>query len=273
MIKGMTGFGNATFSAGNVKGIIEVKSQNHRYLDIVYYLPVGFGSIENKVRQIIGQRVSRGRVSIFVKITEKPFQHLTYNKQAVNEYLKYASSLRHDYRLENDLKLSDLIKLPGVIEAREAHITGDDLWPAIEKGLRRAVDGLSRMRASEGRSLKADISSVLKRMSIEGKRIQSRVKAILSEKKKTLSMEEFSSFQKGSDVNEEITRLKHYIDEFKLLLTSDVSVGKKLDFVAQEMQRETNTIGAKVQEQVVSNAVIALKSKIEKLREQAQNIE
>jgi uncharacterized protein (TIGR00255 family) len=105
------------------------------------------------------------------------------------------------------------------------------------------------------------------------KTIQSRSKAILAEKKAALTLDELSSFQKGADINEEMTRLKHYIDEFKLLLTSSTGVGKKLDFVAQEMQRETNTIGAKVQDQVVSNAVIALKSKIEKLREQAQNIE
>src|SRR3989338_3933856 len=138
MIKGMTGFGNAAFSAGRVKGMVEVKSQNHRYLDIVYYLPMGFGSIESKIRQMIGQHISRGRVSISIKITEKPFQHLTYNKEAVNEYLKYARNLKKDYRLENDLKLSDLIKLPGVIEAKEVLLTGDDLWPAIEKGLNKA---------------------------------------------------------------------------------------------------------------------------------------
>ena len=105
------------------------------------------------------------------------------------------------------------------------------------------------------------------------KKIQKKSKSILKDKKKKLNEEEFRSIQRSSDVNEEITRLLHYIIEISSLLKSKISVGKKIDFIAQEMQRETNTIGSKLQDKVVSNAVIALKSKIEKIREQAQNIE
>ena len=113
----------------------------------------------------------------------------------------------------------------------------------------------------------------MKKMATHLRTIQTRSKAILKDKKKKLTVEEFSSLQKSSDINEEISRLKHYIDEVKILLKATSPVGKKLDFIAQEMQRETNTIGSKVQDNVVSNAVISLKSKIEKIREQAQNIE
>ena len=105
------------------------------------------------------------------------------------------------------------------------------------------------------------------------KTIKLRAHIILKEKKTQLTIEEFNSFQKSSDINEELTRLSHYIEELRLLLKSNVSIGKKIDFVAQEMQRETNTIGSKLQDKIVSNAVIALKSKIEKIREQSQNIE
>lgn len=273
MIKGMTGFGTAQIIAGKIKGVIEVKSQNHRYFDVVYYLPIGFASIENRIRQLLNKNIKRGRVTVSVKITEKPSQALTINKDAVKEYLKHAKALKKEYGLKNNLALSDLIRMPGVVEARETMIDVNKLWPIIEKDLRRSVNSLASMRQREGKSLAADFSSVLKRMLLRIKKIRARAKAILKEKKKKASSDEFSSFQKSNDIHEEIERLTHYIEEFKFLLKSTVSVGKKLDFVAQEMQRETNTIGSKLQDKVVSNCVIALKSKIEKLREQAQNIE
>lgn len=273
MIKGMTGFGNATISQGKVKGIVEIKSQNHRYFDLVYYLPSGFASMEGRIRQLINKSLDRGRISVSVKITEKPAQELTFNKEAVGQYLKYAHSLKKEYGLDNNLTLSDLIRLPGVVEAREIILDPESLWPAVEKALVKAIQGLMGMREREGKSLTTNFNQVLNRMLGQIKLIQARGKALLKEKKKTLTDDEFISYQKSNDIGEELTRLAHYVEEFKLHLKSPVDVGKKLDFVAQEMQRETNTIGSKVQDKIVSNSVIALKSKIEKLREQAQNIE
>ena len=129
------------------------------------------------------------------------------------------------------------------------------------------------MRQREGRSLIADMNKLLNLMLLQTKKIRMRSGIILKEKRKLLTDEEFSSFQKGADINEELSRLIHHIEEFRILLRSDIAVGKKLDFIAQEMQRETNTIGSKLQDKVVSNAVIALKSKVEKIREQSQNVE
>ncbi len=273
MIQGMTGFGSAEIFFGKIKGIIEIKSQNHRYFDLVYYLPPGFGSIENKIRGVINKSIKRGRVAVSVKITEKPLFELMLNREAVQIYLKYSKMLQKEFGLNNNLSLSDLIKLPGVFESREVVIDGEKLWPMIEKCLKQALKSVMNMRMREGRSLALDFSAVLKRMIEQIVKIQSRAKIILQEKKGILSPEEFLSFQKGCAINEEITRLKHYILEFKSLINSKAGIGKKLDFVAQEMQRETNTIGAKLQDQIVSTGVIALKSKIEALREQAQNIE
>jgi len=273
MIKGMTGFGNAPLSLGKVKGALEIKSQNHRYFDIVFYLPAGFSSIEENIRQNIARKVKRGRVSVSLKITDKPMQKLTFNKEAVREYLKYARILKKEYRLNSDLALSDLIKLPGVVSAKDTILQVEKLWPAINKSLNGATASLMKMREREGRSLAQDISRICTKMKEKTRNIKMRAKRILQDKRKKIADEEFSSFQKSADINEEISRLSHYIDEFKLLLRSKASVGKKLDFIAQEMQRETNTIGAKLQDKLVSGAVIALKSNIEKLREQAQNIE
>lgn len=273
MIRGMTGFGCSQISAGKIKGVIEVKSLNHRYLDISFYLPIGFGSIENKIRQILQKNMARGRVTVSLKITNKPIEILDFNKDAVQKYLKYANILKKEFGFNDNLSLSDLIKLPGVVEAKEGVLSGELLWPAIERSLKLSLNELNTMRKREGRSLTIDVSDKLKQMLEQVKKIQARSIVILKEKKSHLNNDEFSSFQKGADVNEEISRLIHYIDEFKLLLKTDVSVGKNLDFVAQEMQRETNTIGSKLQDKFVTNAVIALKSKIEKIREQSQNIE
>lgn len=273
MIKGMTGFGSASFSSGNIKGALEIKTVNHRYLDIVFYLPPGFAATEDKIRQLISKVVDRGRITVSVKIIDRPHVALTFNKFVVEEYLKYAKILQKSYDLKNDLALSDLIRLPGVVETREVVLDSEGLWPAIEKSLQRALNSLLQMRKREGRSLSADIAGLLRRMQKQSANIRVRSELDLKEKKKTLSNEEFSSYQKSNDISEEIIRLAHYIDEVKLLLKAGAGIGKKLDFVAQEMQRETNTIGSKLQDKVVANAVIALKSKIEKLREQAQNIE
>jgi len=273
MIKGMTGFGTAKVNAGDIKGVVEIKSVNHRYLDLAFFLPVGFGAVESKIRQTVSKYVRRGRVTISFKIIARPKPRISLNKKAVTQYLTYARALKNEFHLENTLNLSDLIKLPGVVEACEVFVTPETIWPAMEKSLDKALSGLEVMRKREGRALFKDINIILRRMLLHVNKIQKRSRAILKEKKKTLLLDEYSSFQKSIDINEEIARLTHYIEEFKALVKSTESAGKKLDFIGQEMQRETNTIGSKLQDTVVSNCVISIKSKIEKLREQAQNIE
>ena len=273
MIKGMTGFGAAEISVGKIKGGIEIKSQNHRYFDIVYYLPPGMSSLENGIRDTANREIERGRIMVSVKITDRPLQDIRFNKDAVQEYLRYTKILKKEFNLNGDLRPSDLIRLPGVIETREVVLEAEEIWPAVKKALDVALKSLMAMRNREGKALAKDMGAILRRMLMRIKKIDSRTKAILREKKKALPKDEFLSIQKGNDISEELTRLTHYIQEFKMHLQASGGVGKKLDFVAQEMQRETNTIGSKVQDREVSNSVIALKSKIEKLREQAQNVE
>lgn len=273
MITGMTGFGAAEISTVDVKGTIEVKTVNHRYFDISYYFPIGFGSIEEKVRRIINQNVKRGRVTVSLKIAQRSAQTGALNHGAVKRYLEVAKILEKNYGLKDQLTVSDLLRLPGVINVQDFILNPEELWPHIEKSLLKAMKGLLLMRSREGKTLATDISDKLRLMSSEIVKIRQRAKAILQDKKKMMTNEEFSSYQKSNDINEELTRLSHYIDEAKALLKSGDLAGKKFDFVAQEMQRETNTVGSKVQDQLVSNAVIALKSKIEKIREQSQNVE
>ncbi|MFA5261920.1 MAG: YicC/YloC family endoribonuclease [Candidatus Omnitrophota bacterium] len=273
MIKGMTGFGQELLSSGKIKAVIEIKSVNQRYLDINYFLPVGFGSLENKIRLMIQNNLHRGRVTVSLKIVEKETQEAKLNKNIARRHLQNANRLKKEFGIKGDLTLSDLVKLPGVLEIKETVLSPEALWPVLSKGFEKAIKGLLLMRISEGKSLANDVTDKLRIMSLQIKKIQKKARSLLNEKKKELTPEEFRSFQRGSDVNEEVTRLLHYIEEIKPLLKSDTAVGKKIDFIAQEMQRETNTIGSKLQDKVVSNAVISLKSKIEKIREQSQNIE
>lgn len=273
MIKGMTGFGASQFAVGKIKGIIEIKSVNHRFLDLAFYLPVGFGSVEGKIREMVAKILSRGRVTIAVKITEKPNQEIFFNEDTIEEYLRHARSIQKKYNLQNNVTLADLIKMPGVVDVKEVFVEAEVMWPSIEKGLKQAIKSLSVMREREGRSLVVDITDKLKRMTARLKSIEKRSRDILKARQKALKPEEFSSFQKSIDVNEEIARFHHYIEEVRQLFKSEIPVGKKIDFIAQEMQRETNTLGSKLQDELVTNAVVSLKSKVEKIREQANNIE
>ncbi|MBI5149907.1 MAG: YicC family protein [Candidatus Omnitrophica bacterium] len=273
MIKGMTGFGSAQFVWGKIRVVVEVKSLNHRYFDIAYYLPGGFSSIENKIQQLAQRHIERGRVTVSVKIAHKPTQEIVLNKDIVRKYLRYAQELSREFRLENDLRISDIVRLPGTVETRESFLDPVEAWPTLEKCLQKSFKALEQMRQREGRGLAADVTDKLKKMRGQIRQIKARSQAVLKEKRQELSVEEFQSFQKGCDVNEEMSRLAHYIDEAGRLLKSSSSAGKKMDFIAQEMQREANTIGSKLQDKIVINAVVALKSKIEKIREQAQNIE
>ena len=273
MITGMTGFGSAQFNVGKLKGLIEVKSVNHRYLDIAFYLPTGFGMVEGKIRELLAKILTRGRVTVSIRITDKPRQEVSFNEDMIEEYLAHARSIEKKYKLVNNLTLADFIRMPGVVDVKEVFVEAADMWPAIDRGMAAALKSLKVMRQREGKSLAMDINDKLKKMTARLKGIEKRSAEILKSKQKTMKQEEFSSFQKSIDINEEVARFNHYIEEMGALLKVEVPVGKKLDFIAQEMQRETNTLGSKLQDDLVSNSVIALKSKIEKIREQANNIE
>lgn len=273
MIKGMTGFGSVQFSVKGIKAMVELKSVNHRYLDVSYYLPIGFVSIENKIKALLDKEIERGRLTVTMKFMQKPAQTIVLNPGAVENYIGFGNQLKKKFGIQGDLSLGDFLKLPGVFEIKENFLEAEEVWPLMEKALRRALKQLTVMRKAEGRSLAADLNDKIRRMTRQLKVIQQRIKEILADKRKILNPEEFSSFQKSSDIHEEITRMQHYLEELRTLLRGSAVGGKKIDFIAQEMQRETNTVGSKVQDRIVSNAVIALKSKIEKIREQSQNIE
>lgn len=273
MIKGMTGFGTAQATNKKVNISVEIKSVNHRYLDVNYYLPNGFNSIEAKLRQILQKQVYRGRVTVSVKIAQKEGQKISVNKDVAKTYLNQINRLKKDLKLKGDVAITDILKLQGVLEVKDTQVSPQKIFPDLEKAFRNALTSLVVMRKREGTSLSKDILKQLTGMSLQIRTIKARSKALLRAKKAELPDEDFASYQKSNDINEEVSRLLHYIDEMKKFLRGTNPVGKKIDFIGQEMQRETNTIGSKLQDKIVSGAVISLKGKVEKIREQAQNIE
>lgn len=272
MIKGMTGFGHAVFSKGKIKAAVELKSVNHKYLDVTYYLPNGFGAMESRIKSVLQKSIQRGRVTASLRFLEKPDNVITLHKDTVKSYMTYMRSLRKEFKLDGNMGLTDVVHLPGVFESREAMISPDMVWTDVEKAFRHAINALTLMRKKEGQSIVRDMSSQLKQMASDVNHIKARAKLILDDKRKTTPIEELASFQKSNDVNEEIERLSHFVIEVRALLKKD-EAGKQIDFYAQEMHRETNTIGSKIQDKLVSRHVVSLKSLIDKIREQAQNIE
>jgi len=273
MITGMTGFGACEITFGKVKGVVEIKTVNHRYLDVAFYLPVGFSSLEDKIQKIMASKIKRGRITVSVKITDRPQTNIILNQEAVKRYLDFAKALGQKHRIKNDVTVADIMRMPGVVSTQEVFVQAGELWPVLEKALQKAAAGVVVMRKREGKALSADINGQLKLMLMQINLIKGRTSALLKESKGKMTSDEFSSYQKSNDIHEEIARLTHYIDEARMLLKQAEGNGKKLDFIAQEMQRETNTIGSKVQDKIVAAAVIALKSKVEKIREQSNNVE
>ncbi len=273
MIKGMTGFSSVEIVQGATKAVLEIRSVNHRYLDVAYFLPPGFVCLEDKIRAVVQRSVTRGRVIVSIKIVEKQEPDIAFNKGVIRAYLRREKEIKKEFHLQGDLSLSDLIKLPGVVEVHEVEPKTALLWPAIEKSMTKALNILTVMRQREGKSIAKDITKQTSCMLLRINTIRSKEKELISQNKQRLSIEEMESYQKSIDVNEELSRLSHHIEEVRRLLKNKEAIGKQIDFIAQEMQREANTIGSKLQDKVVSSAVIALKSSIEKIREQAQNIE
>jgi len=269
----MTGFGTTQVAVSSVKVQIDIKTVNHRYLDLSFHVPIGFASVEHKIKQLIQQKMQRGRITIGIRIVQSPGKEISLNRDVAKKYVQYARLLQRDMKESTELTVRDVIGLPGVIDVHDFLVTADDVWPLLERGIKRAVDDLVGMRRREGKSLAQDVRKQLKTIVSDVKRIRLRSERILAHKKKDLTSDEFKAFQRTIDVNEELARLGHHCAEMIRQLSLSTSVGKQIDFVAQEMQREVNTVGSKLQDMVATNAVIAMKSAIEKIREQAQNIE
>ena len=292
MVKSMTGFGRCEISEGTRKMTVEMKSVNHRYLDVNMKMPKKLNFFDASIRNLLKTYIQRGKVDLFITLedTAETNFSLKYNQELAGEYLKYLQQMADTYGLENDIRVSTLSRYPEVLSMEEVQVDEEELWNLLEKALKGACEQFVETRIKEGENLKKDLLAKLDEMLENVEYISVRSPQIIGEYRKKLEDKvkelledvhieesrlatEITIFADKICVDEEIVRLRSHIEHTKETLEEGGAVGRKLDFIAQEMNREANTILSKANDLEVSNRAIDLKTEIEKVREQIQNIE
>ena len=275
MIKSMTGFGAKTAKLAEVGNVsVEIRSTNHKFLEIVTHLPEGFLSLEDRIKKEIESRTKRGRVVCALNLSGGRQEKVFINEPLLAKYAGELERIQKKYHLKNGIGLDALIRLPGVLSLESNTIDKNVIWPRINGLIRAALEELSAMRRKEGAALEAFFRASLKEIKSNLERIKTQFKKVVQVEVEALpSDEERNSFLKSSDITEEIERISFHIKNLGHKLSGSGAVGKELDFIAQEMQREANTMAAKSFDPGISAKVVQMKSQIEKIREQVQNIE
>jgi len=295
MIRSMTGYGKAEVSSAGINGEItagvEIKSVNHRYYEFSARAPRIYGYLEEKLRSYVKGSISRGKIDVYVYIrkTESAGCEIKLNK---NLLAQYVSELRSagDLGLTDDLSLSSVMRLPDIFESENIEDEREFIWSAVKQALNAALCPYSEMREREGELLSADISSRADTIKeYVGKiqehapvlneeyrlRLETKLKELISQPgiDESRLITEAAVFADKTAVDEELVRLRSHLSQLKIMLGEKEPVGKKLDFLIQEMYREINTVGSKISDLTISKIVVDVKSEIEKIREQVQNIE
>ena len=289
----MTGFGRATAAGDNFSISVELKTVNNRFLDVNLRLSSEIQSLETAIKRAIGNRLSRGRVDVNFQYERSNEVNYEINRPMITGYLAAMRSMKDEFDLTGEPDLNVIARLPNVVIPSKAE-AGPEFFAAIETVLADALDDLEKMRESEGSSLADELNTRLAG-------IESRLPAIEEESAKVAAeyhdrllkrmndmlaktasqididqgrlAQEVAYLADRADISEEITRLKTHIDHFRSIMSEDKDVGKRLDFLTQELNREANTITSKTNNMVVKENALAIKSEIEKIREQVQNVE
>ena len=292
MIKSMTGFGRCEVLKDSRKFTVELKSVNHRYLDVNIRMPKKLNFFETSIRTLLKSYADRGKVDIFITYEDLSQSQVSvkYNAALAAEYLKYLNQMAEEFSLDNDVRVSTLSRYPEVFTMEECSEDEDELWNGLKEALEGAFSQFVEMRTKEGERLKEDILLKLDLLSEQIRFIEERSPQIIAEYRTKLEekMRELLEDTQIDDnriaaevilfadkicTDEEVVRLKSHIQHMKETLEESNRIGRKLDFIAQEMNREANTILSKANDLDISNRAISLKTEIEKIREQIQNIE
>lgn len=292
MVKSMTGFGRYEVSEAERKMTVEMKSVNHRYLDLNIKMPKKLNFFETAIRNLLKEYIERGKVDVFITYEDYSENSvcIKYNRDVAKEYLTYIRKMQKEFCLKEDFGAAALSKYPEVLVMEEQAMDEEELWKILEKAIRGAAEQFTNSRIQEGEHLRQDLLAKLDRMLKNVTYIESRSPKILEEYRKKLTdkvkelltdtsieesriLTEVTIFADKICVDEETVRLKSHVEHMKKNLEAGGSLGRKLDFLAQEMNREANTILSKSNDLTISEYGIDLKTDIEKVREQIQNIE
>ncbi|MBU3214151.1 YicC family protein [Clostridium estertheticum] len=292
MIRSMTGFGRGNSEKDGKSFTIEIKSVNHRYFETNIRMPRVLISFEDKIRKIIGEKVKRGKLDVFVTQGnyDKEDVEAYLNENLAESYINCLGILKDKYGLSDDISVETVAKLPEVITLKQKEEDVSETFEQIDLALTKALRALIFMREREGRKLLEDviikcdlINGLVDKVKTRAPLVVCEYKAKLTQRLDVLHKEidfdenrvamEIAIFADKAGIDEEIVRLNSHINQMRETLILDEPIGRKLDFIIQEMNRETNTIASKANDLEILNTVISMKSEIEKIREQIQNIE
>ena len=292
MVKSMTGYGRSEKVTPTAKCSVEIKSVNHRYLDMSIKLPRKLNMFEADIREVLKDYIQRGKVDVFVSYEDysKESVNIKYNQEIAAEYMKYFAKMAEEFELDDDIRVSTLARMPEVLVSEDENINEEEIWKLVKEVLTEACDAFVVSRIKEGENLRTDLLEKLEAMSknvafIEERypktiedyknRLTTKIKEVLEDKQidESRILTEVCIYSDKVCVDEEMVRLKSHIEAVKEALTTGGCVGKRLDFLAQELNREANTTLSKSTDIEISNVAITIKTEIEKIREQIQNIE
>lgn len=292
MIKSMTGYGKNTQMLSGREITVEIKSVNHRFFEFSARFPRAFGFLEERIKSYVQSRVSRGKIEVNVSIVNVEAQDtkIAVNEEVAKGYIEALRSLCEPLGVTDDIRLSSVARFPDVFTITKADTDEEMLWNDVKSVLENAVDAFCQMREREGENLKKDFENRLvnienfvknveerspKRVEEYRERLYKKISEVLSNTSidENRVITEVAIFADKVAVDEETVRLKSHIEQFREILALDEPIGKKLDFLIQEFNREANTIGSKSQDTEGARYVVSIKSEIEKIREQIQNVE
>jgi uncharacterized protein (TIGR00255 family) len=290
----MTGYGRGECAQEGFKVTVELSSVNRKQSEIAVNLPRELEVLEAQIRDEINRRIARGRLTTRVSLhasETRDAARVHLNRTLARAYVQELGKLAKELQLEGSVSLDLLMRAPGVLQTNEELADAEDFWPAVQKALRQALETLVKMREREGAHLRKDLSNRVNlmrrsvvRIKKQAPQVQERYRQQLLERIKNAGLEgpgieeerlvkEVIFFADRSDISEELTRLESHFKQYDDCLKTEEPVGRTLDFLAQEMNREINTIGSKANDSLISREVVILKTELEKFREQVQNVE
>lgn len=293
MLKSMTGYGRGEVEAEGKQISIELKSVNHRYLEINLKQPKKYIKLEERIRKTVAKYLNRGHLEIFVRVknTEQRDTNVKVNVEFAKQYYQALKELGDSLGVENDISLEKIISLPEIISIEESEEDIELIWPYYSKILEEALLENLKMREEEGKNLQIDLLQRVENLKAIKSKIETRSPEVVKEYKEKLTQRieelleskeilneeklenEVAYFSDRASITEELVRLDSHFEQFNKITELDGPVGRKLDFLIQEMNREVNTIGSKANDKEISANVVEMKAEIEKIREQVQNIE
>jgi uncharacterized protein (TIGR00255 family) len=293
MIKSMTGFAAAETTAGAISVSTDMRAYNNRHLDIVLRIPATYMVLEEKIKGLVNQRIARGRVEIRLLIKDESEQAMAFeiDKPRAQSIYNALTQLKTEFKLGNDIQVEHLLSLGGIIKPVEPSEEPDSLWTTIRDCLAQGLDQLDSMRRKEGDFIAVDLTARLDYIKANLDEIKGASRALLKQYQERLAeriaaltretveidpgrlAQEVAFLADRSDISEEIVRAGSHVKQFRHIMQGEEPGGRKLNFLLQELNREFNTIGAKIGHADTSHKIVEIKSELEKIREQVQNIE